>query len=220
MTNALDATLDMNTYCLITPDGQSYGPIDENGLAQWVRERRVDAASQIRCVETGVVSKAGALPFLAAVLSPPPAAGVARVSTGHQLTEFPVVAVVLLHFATCGLFNFIWFSLMHGKMPQVRHDDPSAGKAIGFMCIPFFNLYWIFFSNLRLCERLEEQRQLHGLPPSGLRGLALARCIVRIVPYVNILGILIMDPIYFGLLQSKVNELAALNPGGQLARRA
>ncbi len=201
----------MNTYCLVTPDGQSYGPVDENGLANWVRERRVVADSQIRCVETGVVTAASALPALAAVFNPPPAtpatlsSGVAP--AGHQLSNLHPAVVVILHFVTCGIFNFIWFSLMHGKLPKVRQDDPGAGKAIGFMCIPFFNLYWIFFSNLRLCERLEEQRQLHGLPPSGMRGLALARCILRVIPYVNVLGILIMDPIYFAIMQSKVNEL-------------
>ena len=59
----------------------------------------------------------------------------------HWLSSFSVAGVVLLHFVTFGIFTMIWFNLMHGKMPMTRHDDPSAGKAIGFMFIPFFYLY-------------------------------------------------------------------------------
>lgn len=66
------------------------------------------------------------------------------VAEPHQLTQFSVLAVLLLHFLTCGVFSFIWLNLMHGRLPKVRKDDPSAAMAIGFCFIPFYNLYWIF----------------------------------------------------------------------------
>lgn len=197
----------MNTYCLITPDGQSYGPVDENGLIHWAQERRVSPTSQIRCVETGVVSPASTLPFLGAALSQAPAlaapyapVAVAGVG-GHQLTEMHPALAILLNFVTCGLFSIIWLGLMHGKMPQNRPDDPSAGKAIGFMFIPFFSLYWIFFSTLRLCDRVDEQRRQAGLAPAGVRGMAMATCILMVIPYINLLiGIPIMMSIFLGMM--------------------
>jgi hypothetical protein len=117
--------------------------------------------------------------------------------------------VILLHFVTFGIFTFIWLNLMHGKMCRVRADDPSAGKAIGFCFIPFFNLYWIFFTYRRLCLRIDEQRGLYGLPPSNLRDLATTACILQVIPYINgLIGFTIMTPIFLGMMQSSVNQLA------------
>src|SRR5438874_12371470 len=84
---------------------------------------------------------------------PVPAPPIPTFAQAQGWTSFPVVAVILLHYVTCGIFPLIWLNLMHGKLPRVRADDPSAGKAIGFCFIPFFNLYWIFFTYRRLCLR-------------------------------------------------------------------
>jgi hypothetical protein len=108
-----------------------------------------------------------------------------------------------------GIFSLIWVNLMHGKFPRLRPDDPSAGRAVGFCFIPFFNLYWIFFSYRRLCLRIDEQRSLYGLPPSGLRGMATTACIFQVIPWINVLiGYTIITPIFIGMLQSSANELA------------
>ena len=128
---------------------------------------------------------------------PPP---VPALPHAHQLASFPVAVVILLHFFTCGVFSLIWLGLMHGKLPKVRSDDPSAGRAIGFCFIPFFNLYWIFFSYRRLCLRLDEQRGLYGLTPGNLRGLATTNCIFQVIPGINVLiGATIVTPIFLGL---------------------
>jgi hypothetical protein len=220
----------MNTYQLIATDGQSYGPVDENGLAQWARERRILPVSQIRCVETGAVTPAESLPFLASAFGPPSggtmvaypgavpparfAPGGILSAEGHTLSAMPGVVVILLHYFTCGIFPLIWFGLMHGRLPQTRPDDPSAGKAIGFMFIPFFNLYWLFFSYIRLCDRIDEARIRAGLPSNNQRGLAITKGILTVIPYVNLLGFLIMDPIFYGMLQGQVNELVEKKPAG------
>src|SRR6185369_4979284 len=43
--------------------------------------------------------------------------------SGHSLTSFPVAALILLHYATCGVFSLIWLNLMHGKLPEC---DPTT----------------------------------------------------------------------------------------------
>lgn len=125
----------------------------------------------------------------------------------HTLTSFPVWAIVLLHFPTFGIFTMIKLNLMHGQMPQNRHDDPSAGKAIGFMFIPFFNLYWVFFTYNRLCLRINEQRRLVGLRSDVPESLAIAMCILMIIPYIGLISFLFLMPIFACIAQAKVNEL-------------
>lgn len=135
----------------------------------------------------------------------------------HQLTTFPVALIVVLHFITFGLFTFytyfIHFNLMHGKLPVRRPDDPSAGKAIGFMFIPFFNIYWVFFTYLRLCDRINEERVAAGLPPTAPKGMFLAAIICCFIPLVNYVSLLILVPIFFGMMQSCVNELVLRTRG-------
>lgn len=140
--------------------------------------------------------------------------GAGMVIRQHTLTAFPTPLAVLAHFLSFGLFTFIWLNLMHGKLPKVRDDDPSAGKAIGFMFIPLFNLYWVFFSYTRLCQRLNEQRRLAGLPEDVPGGLAIAMCVLLVIPYCGqLIAFLFLAPIFLGIVQSKVNELA--EAGGQ-----
>jgi len=200
-------------YKIIGGDGREYGPVTVEQLRQWLREGRANAQTQVLAPGATTWQRLGDVPeFNAAPPPVPPVAGVA--TTAHQLTEFPVALVILLHFVTCGIFTFIWLNLMHGKMPRVRSDDPSAGKAIGFCFIPFYNLYWIFFTYRRLCDRIAEQRELYGLAPNNQRGLATAACILQVIPYINLLfGMTIMLPVFAGVLQASVNELVRTSAG-------
>jgi hypothetical protein len=134
--------------------------------------------------------------------------------TAHTLTSFSVPALILLHFVTGGIASLIVHHGKHGNLPKIRHDDPSAGAGIGLMFVPIFNLYWRFFSYIRLCDRLNEQRLAVGLPPTAPRGMAIAYSIIAIIPYVNIfIGLGIVGPIFSGMLQSCTNELVRATRG-------
>lgn len=131
----------------------------------------------------------------------------------HAIRRFPVWAIAVLNIVTLGLFPLIHFGLLHDRLPRAAHDDPSASKAIGFQFIPYFNLYWVFFSALRLCDRLNLQFRVRGLEPRAPRGLALATCIMSVIPYVNlVIGLPIMWTITVCRLQSTANRIAALPP--------
>ena len=217
----------MGSYSVIGLDGSVYGPVDEGGLTAWAQSGRVQANTQINVAETGQTVPAMSLPFLTPYFraAPPPPVpstpyapampyGYRLARPGspeaamHQLDEFPAAVAVLLHYLTLGIFTMIWLNLMHGKMPRIRHDDPSAGKAIGFLFIPFFNLYWIFFTYHRLCVRINEQRQMRSLMPKAPTGLAVTMCIITLLTYVGtIVSWLIFAPIFVGIVQSSVNEL-------------
>jgi hypothetical protein len=91
----------------------------------------------------------------------------------HQLQEFPTWAVIVLSIVTLGIFGVVYHGMKHSKLPQVRPDDFGAGKAIGFLFIPFFNLYWTFVFWNRLADRINFQYKLRGAPPPVSRDLAI-----------------------------------------------
>lgn len=232
----------MNRYWVLA-DQNRYGPTDVATLQQWAREGRVTAAMGIYDEQTGQTLAANQFPELAGVFQIPAAfvqpQGAPQpigyggyqpaTAAGHQLSEFPVWAIVLLDIFV-PLFSLIWFNLMHGQMPRLRSDDPEPGKAIGFSFIPFFNIwYWNFVIYPRLLLRINEQRVAAGLAPANLQNLVMAMCIVNAliipfacIPFLNILVILsmkIIGAICFAQIQQAVNELVTLTkPAGFAVR--
>ncbi|MDD5705527.1 MAG: GYF domain-containing protein [Kiritimatiellae bacterium] len=195
----------------IAKDGKQAGPIDEETIRQQIAAGALNTSDLCWCEGMSDWQSIGTVfNFNQKAVAPPPLTNRtgATMSCPHQLTTFPVAGAVLLHYVTFGIFTLIWLNLMHGKMNRVRADDPSAGKAVGFCFIPFFNLFWIFFTYRRLCLRIDEQRDLYRLPPSNLRGLATTACIFQIMPYINfLLGYTIITPTFIGMMQSSVNQL-------------
>jgi hypothetical protein len=119
----------------------------------------------------------------------------------------PVWRVVVAHLLTGSLFSILWFQSLHDRLPRTRRDDPSAFKAILLLFVPIVNLYWVFFAWMRLCDRVAEQRKMHGLPPSDTKGLCVLACALMLVPYVNLFSIFLIQPALFACLQAEVNEL-------------
>jgi hypothetical protein len=121
---------------------------------------------------------------------------------------FSVGGAIVLHFITFGIFTLIFMGLKHSKFPRIRPDDFGAGKAIGFMFIPFLNIYWIFVFWLRLADRINFQFKLRNQAPAVNRGLVLAAVIVGIIPYVGLISWLIIYPIVISEVQGACNALA------------
>jgi hypothetical protein len=125
----------------------------------------------------------------------------------QRLPYQPIALAVFLHVITLSLYSVFWFNSLHDRLPRTKKDDPSAVKAILLLFVPVVNFYWVFFTWLRLCDRIAEQRTLLGLPPSGTKTLCLIACILMFIPYINLLSIFIIQPGLFACLQAEVNEL-------------
>ena len=131
----------------------------------------------------------------------------------HQLTPgLPPWAFVVLSIITFGIFGTIYLQLKQSKLPVVKHDDPSAGKAIGFMFIPFFNLYWYFVVWPRLVDRINFQYRLRGRPSPINRGQVTTAQILSLAGWILIGIVGLAGSIWLlvlgAQLQSASNQLA------------
>ncbi len=141
----------------------------------------------------------------------------------HNLTAFPTVQVLLLHYATAGLFTLIYLNLMHDKLPRIRRSDPSGFVAVALACIPGVNLIWFFFTYRRLCIRINEQRRFRGMSETAPQTLA---GIVATVLLCGVAGLFlpatgwavlgatyaVLFPVFIAMMQTAVNELVADEP--------
>lgn len=147
----------------------------------------------------------------------------APAANAHELTSFSLWLLLMLNYLTINIFVSIRLLLMHGQMPKLRENDPSAGKAIGFAFIPFFNIfYWSFFVYGRLITRINEQRTMRGLPAMNLHALSITLCSLLILAVIPFVGVLvgsvtgfILFPLMASMLQNGVNQLVEVTRTGE-----
>jgi len=132
-----------------------------------------------------------------------------------QSGSFSTAAAIVLDIVTCGLFGLIYYGLKFGELPKASHNDFGAGKAIGFMFIPYYALYWQFRFWYGLCDRINLQIRLRGQHHLMLpRELATTVCVLTIcsiVPYLGILagiGGFVCREILISKVQKALNDMA------------
>lgn len=180
-----------------------------------LRDRGVLSEAEFQDQRTRLLAPPPAAPAVAAprAWAPPPPMPIdpaARDELRRQglvFNKFPVWLAVLLDIFTFTVFGYIWINHWHGLMPKRRPDDPSTARAIGFLFIPLFNLYWVFESHLRLVTRLDEEFVAAGLADRIPRELVRWTIIIGLIPYITG-AVLILGPVRTGIMQSKVNRLA------------
>jgi len=93
-------------------------------------------------------------------------------------------------------------------------DDPTPGAAVGLLCVPFFNLYWMFRAIPGLSAALE--RELHERDPSGRHStgwiVGLAACILFCIPYLNLASPIVFV-VWLNMANSATNRLIRLRKG-------
>ncbi|MFT6184326.1 MAG: hypothetical protein ACJAYM_001851 [Flavobacteriales bacterium] len=134
-----------------------------------------------------------------------------RFSKTRFTDEMSVGVCILLHFITCGIFTIIYCGLKYDNLPKVKSDDFGAGQAIGFLFIPFFNIYWQFIFWRTLAARINFQFRLRGQEGPISMELATAFCIMTLIPFVNLLNFFIIAPILLSQVQTASIELARFN---------
>jgi hypothetical protein len=130
----------------------------------------------------------------------------AQAAAWHRVNNLTLLGVLSILLASQALVvSFVLFCVLLYKAWNQIQDGrarTSAGKAAGFLFIPFFNFYWVFVAVYGLAWDLHNyviRRRLYGrydLTPFPVSpGLSLACCILMItaaVPFLNALTTLPM----------------------------
>lgn len=120
---------------------------------------------------------------------------------------------VLLYFLRL-VFALVWVYVSWNTLPpQWRRTRPgrlvSPGEAVGYLFIPFYNLYWMFVASAGLCEAMDIALESSGSTRRAPKGLAIASCVTQIIPYCNLLVAPILWTIFMFLADSARAEVVA-----------
>ncbi len=98
---------------------------------------------------------------------------------------FAMVPMLVYVFASLTWIYQSWDFLPYEMRRTASGRAISPGEAAGALFIPLYNLYWMFVIAPGLCDALNAALAQQGRPQSAPRQLAVAACVVQIVPYLN-----------------------------------
>lgn len=79
----------------------------------------------------------------------------------------------------------------------------SPGDALAGLFVPLYNLYWMFIANIGLCGAIERHARRRGRPTRAPSSLAMAACIVQLIPAIGLL----VGPILWSAFMVRVDML-------------
>jgi hypothetical protein len=131
-------------------------------------------------------------------------AKVARGEGAAMASRLPLAGVPFLPVALIGAA--VWLHRAWESVPAaMRYTNQgrwiTPGKAIGYLFVPFYNLYWMFVVTQGLCDAVDRTLLERGAQPRAPRGLATAACATQLVPYCNLL----VAPILWAIYMSRVD---------------
>ncbi len=99
------------------------------------------------------------------------------------------MGISILFLVPAAILFFVWLHRAWSAVPP-EYRSTSPGRAVGYLFIPLFNLYWIFraIPGLSASTRRAQLALDPGAPGSAACGMGIAAAIVSIIPYVNILS--------------------------------
>jgi hypothetical protein len=86
-----------------------------------------------------------------------------------------------------GIVSMVWTYRFWSWIPPEHRHTPlwkkyiSPGQALGFMFIPYFNIYWMFVVYLGIADILERMRVAYPTAHGPAKNLALLRLLVPLV---------------------------------------
>ncbi|MCI0489957.1 MAG: hypothetical protein L0229_25470 [Blastocatellia bacterium] len=132
-----------------------------------------------------------------------------------------LIPVLLLYLAvvTCILFYRMWAAIQDG------HARTSPGKAVGFLFIPFFNLYWAFQAIWGFAQDYNLYLDRQGIDAKKLpEGLFLTYVILCLTTWVPVIGpvlfaanLMFVLPVMVSKICDAINALAYAHQGAATA---
>jgi hypothetical protein len=154
--------------------GYGYGPVSSGspGLRWWVLGTFV-GAFVISFLGIGIASAVGGEG--ASILS--------------SITSLVMMVLILGYAITAMMWLYKSWEMLP---PSCRVTDGGVavtpGTAVGYLFIPFYNLYWYFIASVGLTGALNRALISYNSPKRASGGLAIAACVMQLIPYINFLA--------------------------------
>jgi hypothetical protein len=156
------------------PPGASTAPLFGPGLRKW---KLALGIAQVATMVAGLGLLIGG-----AVVGPDRDAGAVLMGVGGGFLL--LWELLLIAYAVVGL---VWtYKFWSWIPPEQRHTSLwkkyiSPGQALGFMFIPYFNIFWMFVIYLGIADALERMRVAYPTDKPPAKNIALVRLIVPLV---------------------------------------
>ncbi|MBE6424929.1 MAG: zinc ribbon domain-containing protein [Planctomycetaceae bacterium] len=109
----------------------------------------------------------------------------------------------MLAFLILGVISNIKFLHRCWRLIQDGHARTTPGKAIGFLFIPIFNIYWYFIVHYGLAIDLNSYARRYQIAvPRAPEGLVLTAIILTFIPFVNFFSIFFWIPALFSIAKT------------------
>ena len=146
-------------------------------------------------------------------------AGAADAGDATALAGTLLILVGVLSLLLGFVASLVWLYKAWSTVPQeMRYSDSgkwvTPGQAVGYLFIPFYNLYWVFIANVGLCEAVNRTLLSRGRQPQAPKGVAIAACVTHIIPYCNLLVAPVLWTIYMFQVDRARREMLAGTYGG------
>ncbi|MBI4851497.1 MAG: DUF4328 domain-containing protein [Acidobacteria bacterium] len=112
-----------------------------------------------------------------------------RLSGGDEEVLAVTFVLTILMAIPTGILFLIWLYKTWEAVPE-RYRSTSPGKALGFLFIPFFNMYWIFRAFPGLSKSIEKAHRAINPSSAGSGGfvVGMIACVINFIPFLNILS--------------------------------
>ncbi len=188
---------------------QQVGPVEEEAISGLVAEQKINSATLVWTQGMSnwqpIVSTTLAKYLPQAAIAPVAAVVQPVYGTPYKTPEMEIkemndlflwfwicLAASIFTFGLSAIASMVLFYIILYRNWQLIQDGyarTTPGKAVGFLFIPFFNLYWIFEAFPGLVRDTNAYIQRYNLPVKMQEtGLASAFCILTLlclVPYLN-----------------------------------
>jgi hypothetical protein len=111
------------------------------------------------------------------------------VSNSEMEVIMIVAGITMLFVIPTVIIYMIWLYQCWDSIPE-QYRSASPGQAVGFLFIPFFNLYWIFRAVPGLSASIGRAMQAHDPKNVGAPsfGMGVTACVLALIPYVNMIS--------------------------------
>jgi hypothetical protein len=110
-----------------------------------------------------------------------------RISSREMEVILPVGILWFLLLVPAVIIYLVWLYRSWESVPPA-YRSTSPGKAVGFLFIPFFNIYWVFRAVPGLSASIRRARVAAGSGGGSGFGIGVAAAVISVIPYVNMLA--------------------------------